>query len=141
MKPYSDIDLDELQPQQPPFRFVSALEWYEEEKALVSFVPGDGNLLMENGCLSAAGLMEHMAQANAVREGYRSVYILHIQPGIGFIGQVRNFTIYRLPKAGERLDTTVYLRYQMFNVCLCDVEVRCGEELIAVGNLKTATKE
>lgn len=140
MAPYSDIDVQELLPQQPPFRFVDTLEWYSEEESLIAFTPGEGNLLMEDGHLSAAGIMEHMAQANAVREGYRSKYILHIPVSIGFIGQIRDCKIFRLPKAGERLLTTVHLKYEMFKVCLADVEARSGEELIAYCNLKTALK-
>ena len=141
MSAFRDIDIDELLPQQPPFRFVDTLEWYEAEKAVVSFTVRPDGLLMEDGCLSAAGLMEHMAQADAAREGYHCKYVLHIPVSIGFIGQVRGFTLNRLPKAGERLETTVYLRYEMFKVCLCDIEVYSGGELIASANMKTATKD
>ena len=141
MKAFRDIDIDELLPQQPPFRFVDTLEWYSEEESRVSFTPGDGNLLMEDGHLSAAGLLEHMAQANAAREGYHCKYVLHIPVSIGYIGQVRHYSIARLPKAGERLDTTVWLKYEMFKVCLCDVEVRSGQEVLATASIKTATKD
>ena len=68
MKPFSDIPIGELLPQQPPFRFVDSLEEYTAELARIRFTPEEGkNLLMEDGCLSAAGLMEHMAQCSAVR--------------------------------------------------------------------------
>ena len=107
--------MDELLPQQPPFRFVDTLELYEDQVARVSFTPREDGLLMEDGCLSASGLLEHMAQANAAREGYRCVYVLHIPVSVGFIGQVRNYTVHRLPRAGERLDTTVHLRYEMWS--------------------------
>ncbi|MBP3202253.1 MAG: pseudouridylate synthase [Bacteroidales bacterium] len=141
MNPFHQIALDDILLQQPPFRFVDSLEACTEDEGTVSFTPGPGNLLMENGCLCAAGLIEHMAQANAAREGYVSKYIRHIDMGIGYIGQVRNFSYKRLPREGERLTTTVKLRYEMFNVCLCDVEVRSGEELLASANLKTALKD
>lgn len=141
MKAFRDIDIQELLPQQPPFRFVDHLEDYHDQEAAVSFTPGPGNLLMENGVLCAEGLLEHMAQANAAREGYRCIYVLHIPVSIGFIGQVRHYQIHRLPREGERLDTRVFLRYEMFKVCLCDVEVRAGDELLATATLKTAIKD
>ena len=141
MKAFRDIDIDELLPQQPPFRFVDTLEDYTAEDARVSFTPGPGNLLMEDGCLCAEGLLEHMAQANAAREGYHCKYVLHIPVSIGFIGHVRHYVIHRLPRAGERLDTRVFLRYEMFKVCLCDVEVRSGQELLATASIKTAIKD
>ncbi len=135
-----DIDISELVLQQPPFRFVDRLESYTPEQAEVSFTPGEGNLLMEDGCLCAAGVMEHMAQANAARLGYYCKYVLRVPVDIGYIGQIRSFSLSRLPKAGERMTTTVLLRYEMFRVSLCDITVRSGEEVIATANIKTATK-
>lgn len=141
MKDPREIPIGELLWQQPPFRFVDQLEFFSEEKSVVSFTPGEGNLLMENdGCLSAAGLLEHMAQSQAARSGYYCKYVLQVPVTIGFIGQVRDYRINRLPRAGEKLTTTVYLKYEMFKVCLCDLEVRSGEELLATGTLKTAEK-
>ena len=135
-----NIDISELVLQQPPFRFVDRLESYAPEQAEVSFTPGDGNLLMEDGCLCAAGVMEHMAQANAARLGYWCIYVMHIPVDIGYIGQVRSFTLSRLPRAGERLTTTVHLRYEMFKVSLCDITVRSGEEVLATASVKTAIR-
>lgn len=135
-----EIEIGCLVLQQPPFRFVDSLEAYTPEEALVSFTPGEGNLLMEDGCLCAAGVMEHMAQANAARLGYLCKYILHVPVEIGYIGQVRSFSLSRLPRAGERLSTTVQLRYEMFKVTLCDITVRSGEEVLATASVKTAIK-
>jgi len=134
------IDIDSIVLQQPPFRFVHRLDSFSKEESIITFTPGDGNLLMENGCLSAAGLIEHMAQANAARMGYYCVYILKAPVDIGYIGQVKDFTLHRLPKAGERLTTTVTLKYEVFKVSLCDVVVRSGEEVLASATLKTAIK-
>ena len=134
------IDIDSIVLQQPPFRFVHKLDSFSEEESIITFTPGDGYLLMENGCLSAAGLIEHMAQANAARMGYYCVYILKAPVDIGYIGQVKDFTLHRLPRAGERLTTTVTLKYEVFKVSLCDVVVRSGEEVLASATLKTAIK-
>lgn len=134
------IDIDSIVLQQPPFRFVHRLDSFSKEESIITFTPGDGNLLMENGCLSAAGLIEHMAQANAARIGYYCVYILKAPVDIGYIGQVKVFILHRLPWAGERLTTTVTLKYEVFKVSLCDVVVRSGEEVLASATLKTAIK-
>ena len=141
MSTFRDIPIGELLPQQPPFRFVDALELYSPEETRVSFTPGNGNLLMENGQLSAAGLLEHMAQASAARVGYYCKYILHIPVSIGYIGQVRKYVIHRLPKAGERLETSVFLQQEIFKISLSDIQVRCGGEVIASASLKTALKD
>ena len=142
MSNFHDISIAELLPQQPPFRFVDHIELYSEGETRVSFTPGDGNLLMEEGCLSAAGLMEHMAQASATRVGYYCKYILHVPVSIGYIGQVRKMEIRRLPKAGEKLETSVYLRQEVFNISLADIEVRTAQgEVLASASLNTALKD
>ena len=130
--------MDELLGQQPPFRFVDSLESYADQEARVRFTPRKDGLLMENGCLSAAGLLEHMAQANAAREGYRCKYVLHIPVSIGYIGQVRHYQVNRLPRIGEEIRTRVFLKQEIFGISLSDIEVRCGSELLASASLKTA---
>ena len=66
---------------------------------------------MEDGCLSAAGLMEHKLK------------------------------IARLPKAGETLETTIYLKEEVYNITMVDAEVRIGDEVIATASLKSAVKD
>lgn len=136
-----DIPVDLLLPQQPPFRFVDSLDSYTEEETVAGLTVGNGHLLMDGDFLSAAGLLEHMAQASAARQGYISFYILHQDVSIGFIGQVRNYRIQRLPKRGERLSTTVRLVQDFFKITLVDVEVRVGNELIADASIKFALAE
>jgi predicted hotdog family 3-hydroxylacyl-ACP dehydratase len=120
---------------------VDRLEEYGEVESRVSFTPGPGNMLMEGDTLSAAGLMEHMAQASAVRVGYYCKYILHIPVTIGYIGQIRKFRLYRLPVAGEKLETTIFLRQEIFKISMVDIEVRTGDTLLATASLKTALKD
>lgn len=130
--------MDLLLPQQPPFRFVDVLDSYSQENTVVHFTVGTGHMLMDGEELSAAGLLEHMAQACAVRTGYYTRFVLHLPPGIGYIGQVKKYSISRLPRRGEKLTTTVLLVQDFFNVSMTDVQVRVGEELIASASLKTA---
>lgn len=138
MKPFEDIDMDMLLPQQPPFRFVDSLESYTEEDTVVHLTVGSGHMLMEGEELSAAGLLEHMAQASAARSGYRMRFVLKLPVKIGYIGQVKKYSITRLPRRGERLTTTVHLVQDFFNVSMTDVEVRVGDDLIARASLKSA---
>ena len=130
--------MDMLLPQQPPFRFVDSLESYTEEDTVVHLTVGSGHMLMEGEELSAAGLLEHMAQASAARSGYRMRFVLKLPVKIGYIGQVKKYSITRLPRRGERLTTTVHLVQDFFNVSMADVEVRVGDDLIARASLKSA---
>ena len=138
MKPFEDIDLDLLLPQQPPFRFVDSMLSYTEEDTVVHLTVGSGHMLMDGETLSAAGLLEHMAQASAARSGYRQRFVLNLPVSIGYIGQVKKYRIERLPTKGEELTTTVHRVQDFFKVSMTDIEVRVGEELIASASLKSA---
>lgn len=138
---FRSIPIGNILPQQPPFRFVDHLESYSEEVTEVSFTVREDTMLVEDGCLSAAGVMEHMAQASAARVGYVTVYILHKPVSIGFIGQVKRFVLIRLPRIGEELHTKVFLKQEIFGISLADLEVCSGQELLATATLKTALND
>lgn len=136
-----EIPIGELLPQQPPFRFVDYLEAYEGAVARTSYVVTPQTLLLEEGCLSAAGLMEHMAQTCAARTGYYTVYILHKPVSIGMIGQIRGARILRLPRVGERLDSEVTVLQEVFGITQVKVDVSCAGELIASAEMKMAISD
>lgn len=141
MTPFKDIAIKEILPQRDPFLFVDALEYYDGKETLTSFTVLDGHLLVEDGCLSAAGVLENMAQSSAARIGYQSKYILHVPIRIGFIGAIRKFRLHRLPAVGETLSTSILLRDDIFGISLVDAVVKVGEEVIAEASLKTALGE
>ena len=63
------IPIETLLLQAPPFRFVDRLDRFDREEVVTSFtVPADGPLV-EDGCLTEAGLVENMAQSSAARIG------------------------------------------------------------------------
>lgn len=141
MTAFDQIPIEYLLPQRPPFLFVDHLVHYEEAATRTSFVVPEQGIFVENGCFATAGLVEHMAQSSAARVGYIARYILHIPVTIGYIGSVRKLKVFRRPRCGERLETTVIYRENIFGITLTDVEVRCGDELIATAAVKTASSD
>jgi predicted hotdog family 3-hydroxylacyl-ACP dehydratase len=93
---------------------------------------------VEDGQLTASGILENMAQSSAARIGYLCRYILHVPVRIGYIGAIRKFRVHRLPAVGETLTTTIFLREDVFGISLSDAVVRVDEEIIAEASLKTA---
>ena len=141
MTDFEQIPIGNILPQLPPFRFVDKLLHYDEQVTRTAFtVPEDG-LFVEDGCFRTAGLVEQMAQSSAARIGYISRYILHIPVRIGYIGSVRKLKVLRHPAVGERLDTTVILKEDIFGITMTDIEVRCGGEVIATASIKTALSD
>ena len=119
---FEQIPIGELLPQRPPFVFVDSLLYYDPTVTRTAFRVPETGLFVEDGCFRTAGLIEHMAQSAAARIGYISRYVLHVPVRIGFIGNVRKLE-------------------EIFGITLTDVEVRCGDELIARASLKTALSE
>lgn len=141
MSPFDEIDIRGILPQRPPFDFVDRLVRYDDAETVTAFTVPAEHLLVEDGHLTAPGILENMAQSSAARIGYLCKYILHVPVRIGYIGAIRKFRVNRLPAAGETVQTTVVLREDVFGISLTDVTVRVGEEVIAEASLKTALGE
>lgn len=139
MKPFEDIPIGTLVPQQPPFRFVDRLLYCDEQCAEVEFtVPGEG-IFVSDGSLLAGGLLEHMAQACSAMTGYIAVYIRFLPVSVGYLGHVRSLQLHRLPSVGELLHTRVDVIEDIFGIFMARVSVFCGDERIAEGVIKTAS--
>jgi len=134
----SEIPILELLPQRPPFVMVDCLKDYSETQSTCCLTVRPDNVFLEQGCLASAGLIEHIAQTCAARLGYYNKYVLKSEVRLGFIGEVKNLSILRLPREGEQIETTITVVQEIFDVTLVSAEVRVGEEVIATTTLKIA---
>lgn len=131
----------ELLPQRPPFVMVDNLTDYSETQSSCCLTVRPDNVFLEKGCLQAAGLIEHIAQTCAARLGYYNIYVLKTGVRLGFIGEVKNLNLVRLPRQGEQIETTITIMQEIFDVTLVSAEVRVGTEVIATTILKIAQGE
>ena len=138
---FRDIDILELLPQRPPFVMVDHLVDYSETQTTCELTIRKDNVFCENGEFAAAGLIEHIAQTCAARLGYYNKYVLKVGVRLGFIGEVKDLDIVRLPREGETLNTTIVVMQEIFDVTLVNAEVRVGTEVIATTRLKIAQGE
>ena len=141
MSLFNEISVSEILPQREPFVFVDRLVHYYERETVTAFTVTADHLLVEDGHLVAAGILENMAQSSAARIGYLCKYILHVPVRIGYIGAIKKFRVHRLPAVGETMTTTILFREDVFGISLVDAVVRIGEDLIAEASLKTALGE
>ena len=141
MNVFNDLSVSDILPQREPFVFVDRLVHYDEQETVTAFTVPAEHLLVEDGHLTAAGVLENMAQSSAARIGYVCKFILHVPVRIGYIGAIRKFRVHRLPAVGETLTTTILFREDVFGISLVDAVVRVGEDLIAEASLKTALGE
>lgn len=132
-----NVPILSLIPQRPPFVLVDRLVYCTDLTAQTEFtIPAD-QLFCEQGCLSAAGLLENIAQSCAARIGYLSL----CQGGdvcIGMIGAISKFVFYACPEVGTTLTTYVEVLSEMIGLVLAHARVTSGERLFAEGTFKIA---
>ncbi len=135
------IDIRTLLPQQEPFVMVSRLEHFDMKRVVTSLVVEKDNIFVDDGALSASGIIENMAQTCAARIGYINKYVLRKGIQIGFIGAIHNFEVKRLPNVGERIATEVEILEEVFGMILAKASVSEGGEVLAETEIKIAIKD
>jgi Predicted 3-hydroxylacyl-(acyl carrier protein) dehydratase len=126
-----------LIPQQPPFVLVDKLITYGDDFIVSGFeIPHKHVLVNPDGVLTEAGVVEHFAQTIALHQGY-DYFLRSMPPPVGYIGSIRDFEIFRLPRAGDELQTSLQILQRLFGVTLVRGEVRLHEQIIAVGEMRT----
>ena len=137
MKAFEDISMRELIPQRPPFVMIDKLLSFDMIFTVTQLEIRDDNVFCKDGRLSAEGLMENIAQTCAARMGYINM-TKNEAVKIGVIGSVNNYEVFRLPKVGEVIITTIEMMEEMFQVTMVKATVKCGEETLAQANMKIA---
>ena len=137
MKAIEDIPLKELIPQRPPFVLIDRLVSSDAVFSVTTLEVRPDNLFVENGRITAAGLVENIAQTCAARIGY-----INLDSGksvkIGVIGAISNLMIERTPQVGESLVTTIQLLEEVFQVSLVEAVVRSDGQELARCTMKIA---
>jgi predicted hotdog family 3-hydroxylacyl-ACP dehydratase len=137
MRAIQDIPLKELIPQRPPFVMIDRLVSSDAVFSVTELEVQPDNLFVGDGRMTAAGLVENIAQTCAARIGY-----INLNSGetvkIGVIGSISNLNIARTPKVGEHLVTTIKLLEEVFQVTLVEAMVKSDDEVLAQCNMKIA---
>ncbi len=134
------IDVHELLPQQEPFVMISRLTQFDMLRTVTETTITENNIFVDNGCFTASGLIENIAQTCAARIGYVNKYILKKGIQIGFIGAIRNLQIHDLPKVNDTITTTVDVQEEIFGMTLANSTVQLGKNILLTGELKIALK-
>lgn len=134
------IPLCDLIPQRAPFLMIDCLTSFDPVVSSTELHVREDNVWVENGCLTAPGMLENIAQTCAARIGY--INLTSGEPvKIGFIGAIRNLTVHRIPRVGETLHTTIVVKSTIFQMTLVDAYIKCGDEVLAEGEMKIALSD
>lgn len=134
-------DIKQFIPQREPIIMVDRLVRVAAEEAVTSLVVRDTLCFVnEAGCLSEPGLIEHIAQSASAFAGYAARAAGATKPPVGYIGEVKKFHCYRLPKCGEELLTTIAWGPEVGGVRIVSGETRVADEVVAETQMKIFTR-
>ena len=137
MQSYKDISIKELIPQRPPFVMIDKMLSFDKNVTETQLEIRADNIFCKDGKLMAEGLMENIAQTCAARIGYVNLS-KNEAVKIGVIGSVNNYEVFRLPKVGEVIITSVEVIEELLQITLVNAVVKCGDETLAQATMKIA---
>lgn len=111
-----------LIPQRPPFVLVDTLISATSDTFRSAFTIPEDHVLVQNGSLLEAGLMENAAQTAALGMGHTAAQA-GAPPPLGFIGALGKATFLARPAAGTRITTTVIIRHEVMNARVLEATV------------------
>lgn len=124
-----------LIPQRKPFVMIDALLHSDERVTRTTFQVRQENIFVVDGLFREAGLLENIAQTAAARVGYIVQKEKRPAP-MGYIGAVKNFEVFDLPRVNEELETEIIITNQIFDITVITGMVTCNEKLIARCEMK-----
>lgn len=133
-------ELYKLIPQRKLIVMIDTFFCADEESAETGLHIQSDNIFCKGGFLREPGMIEHVAQSAAAFAGY-APYIKGESPKLGFIGEVKKFKIFRLPKIGEFLHTCLRVMGEAAGVTLISAVTKSDEEVLATCQMKIFIKE
>lgn len=133
----SEIDIMKLLPQRPPMVMVDRLLHCDPVLTETEFLVREDCTMVEDGRLSAMGLIENIAQTCAARIGYINVSS-DKEVRVGVIGALRDVVIHALPPVGATIKTRIEVSDEVFGMTLAQAESRCGDRPLTSGTIKIA---
>ena len=119
---------------------VGQLVHFDMTRTVTETTIGSENMFVENGQMTASGLIENIAQTCAARIGYVNKYILKKGIQIGFIGAIRNLEVKALPAVGDTIRTTVDVMEEVFGMILANASIECNGRTMVTTEMKIAIK-
>ena len=130
-----EIEISKLIPQRKPMIMIDKLLSFSEKEVRTSFKINKENIFVESGVLQEVALIENIAQTAAAGSGY-SAFSKSESPRKGFIGAVKKFEVYSLPKVNDVIETKLVITAEVLNASIVEGEVFCNNDLIAKAELK-----
>ena len=132
----SEIDIHNILLQREPMLLVDRLIHFDDRFTITETSIREGGIFIENGALSAAGMMENIAQTCAARIGYINRYILKKNLKTGYIGAINNYDVSDLPRVDTTITTTAEKIEEALGILLVRAEVKVANKIYAKAEVK-----
>lgn len=129
--------ITDLIPQRAPILMVDDAQKASEHAVTTHLKITDNNWFFSSGILLEAGIIEHMAQSAAAMVGLQD----EGDPKEGYIGDIKDFVVYQLPKLGEIIESTVSIITQLDNITLIEAISKIKNQVIAKARIKVFIAE
>ena len=131
--------IKKLIPQRDPMIMVDSLFYYDKTKVIGGLTINNSNLFVKDGFLNESGILEHMAQTVALHTGY-SFYINNLVAPEGYIGDISNVIITKLPMVNDKLKTEIKILKKFLKIVLVEGKTLLNNEVIMTATMKTVEK-
>jgi len=131
-----EIDIRNILLQREPMLLVDRLIHFDDKFTITETSIREGGIFIENGALSAAGMMENIAQTCAARIGYINRYILKKNLKTGYIGAISSYDVSDLPRVGTTITTTAEKIEEALGILLVRAEVKAANIIYAKAEVK-----
>lgn len=128
-------DITAYIPQRTPIVMISGILEVNGPVTRTGLHIATDNIFVENGVLTAPGLMENIAQTAAARIGYIAKQQNTPVP-LGFIGAVKDLEILELPPAGQTIETITEIGGEVFNATMVTGKVMFEGRVMAQCEMK-----
>ncbi|MCF6185245.1 MAG: hydroxymyristoyl-ACP dehydratase [Bacteroidales bacterium] len=123
-------EIEKILPQSFPMVMIDTLFSSDEEKTVTGLSVKEDNIFISEGKFREPGIIENMAQTAAVRSGYEALKN-NTKVRTGYIGSIKNLSIYSLPKVNDTLQTILTPQSDIGDISVVKTEVFSNKEKIA----------
>lgn len=139
--PITDLaSIKKLLPHREPMIMVDSLLEFHEGKAIVGFTILKDNLFVSNDELIETGVIEHMAQAAALYNGFKN-HSKDQTAKTGFIASIKKLQIQKLPQVDDILKTEVSIIHEIMHMSTVKLSTFINGVEIANAEMNTVLKQ
>lgn len=130
-------EIKKLLNQRAPILMVDTLYSATESEGVAGLTVEADNIFCLDGELTEPGLIEHIAQSASAFVGYKAVTANNEDAPVGYIGEVKKFKVIAgLPKAGDKIVTTISIQSVVMNITLFTAEATVNGTTVATCQMK-----